>query len=202
MTRAPAHMIASSKASQQAQERWDLIVERFRSACILHKKSETRESKVIIKHELPILIKAWIQILPASLRQDAKADLGDMFEREQALVDHSSKMQQVFKETLVKRIIPELEARIAAKYRNLYINKSDRKRAQLDDEDFARSWISPAFSKEAGSQGIAIDNVSDMIDALHDSETEELANSLVDLDDIVGTISKEDVGSLLSELTQ
>ncbi len=192
-------MIASSKVTDQAQERWDLIVERFRTACILHKKSESRDSRRIIKDELPVLIKAWIQILPASLRNDAKADLRDMFEREQALVDQSCKMQQVFKETLVKKIIPELEAKIAAKYRALYVNQYERKREAIDSEAAARSWINPSFSGDSGRKRIEIGNIAGMIDALQDGEAEELANTLVDLDDIVGTMNEQGMGPLLSD---
>jgi hypothetical protein len=60
------------------------------------------------------MIKSWMQMLPSGLKEDAKADLRDMFTREQSIVDQGHKLQRLFKETIVKRIIPQVEARIAS----------------------------------------------------------------------------------------
>ena len=201
-------MIASSKVTQTAQERWDKIVERFRAACILHKQGRQTKSRLIIKEELPELIKAWIKILPPALRDDAKADLRDMFEREQALVDQGWKLQRIFKETLVKSIIPQVEAKIAAKYRALYINGYDRRR-QHRDESSRSSWIKPSYASErreetapsqpSSSKRVRLSDVSDMIDSLQLSDAEQLADSVVNLDQLVQHMSDSGIDPALAQ---
>lgn len=197
-------MIASSKVTDRAEKRWNLIVDRFRTACIYHKKNKTHDSKAIIKEELPSLIKAWIQILPTSLREDAKADLRDMFEREQAIVDQSCRLQKMLKETLVKQIIPQVEAKIAAKYRALYISNSEEKRQKRNSDDSASSWISPSYGSSTNRSAndrstgrIGIGNVSDMIDSLQLRESEDIADDLVDIEDIAESIDRYGIDEAL-----
>ncbi|MEM9160139.1 MAG: hypothetical protein AAGB46_13930 [Verrucomicrobiota bacterium] len=191
-------MIASSKVTEQAQERWDNIVERFRAACILHKQGRVSKSRSIIKEELPTLIKAWIRLLPQSFRDDAKADLRDMFEREQALVDQGWKLQRIFKDTLVKSIIPQVEAKIAAKYRAMYLGRADRKRQERLAENDA-SWVNPSYADQVGEKPrIGLDDVSGMIDSLQNQESEILADSLVGLDQLVGHMAKSGIEPLIA----
>lgn len=202
-------MIASSKVTQSAQERWDKIVERFRAACILHRQGRLAKSRAIIKEELPGLIKAWIRILPASLREDAKADLRDMFEREQALVDQGWKLQRVFKETLIKSIIPQVEAKIAAKYRAIYLSGYDRRRQQREEGSPA-SWVRPSYAEELPSEAastaarrppakrVRLSDVSEMIDSLQQSETERLADSVVGLESLVQRMADQGIEPILA----
>lgn len=197
-------MIASNKVTDRAEKRWNLIVARFRTACIYHKKNQTHDSRRIIKEELPSLIKAWIQILPTSLREDAKADLRDMFEREQAIVDQSVRLQKMLKETLVKQIIPQVEAKIAAKYRALYISSFEEKRQKRDSEENSSSWINPSYSNPTGRSSLAgsnerigIKNVSEMIDSLQIRESEDIADNLVDIEDIAESIDRYGIDEAL-----
>ena len=194
-------MIASSKVTTQAQERWDAIVTRFRAACILHKQGRVSKSRSIIKEELPDLIKAWIRLLPISFRDDAKADLRDMFEREQALVDQGWKLQRIFKETLIKTIIPQVEAKIAAKYRAMYITKADRRKGDRSAELDA-SWVNPSYAVRTPAEPkprIDIRDVSGMIDALQNQESERLADELVSLDQLVSHMAQNDLEPLLAD---
>jgi len=203
-------MIASSKVSQSAQERWDKIVERFRAACILHKQGRLTKSRAIIKEELPALIKAWIKILPASLREDAKADLRDMFEREQALVDQGWKLQRIFKETLIKSIIPQVEAKIAAKYRAIYLSGYDRRRQQREEGSRA-SWVRPSYAEDLPSEAastaarrplpakrVRLSDVSEMIDSLQQSEAERMADSVVGLESLVQRMADQGIEPILA----
>ncbi|MCH6257510.1 hypothetical protein MLD52_13195 [Puniceicoccaceae bacterium K14] len=191
-------MIASNKVTDRAEKRWNLIVERFRTACIYHKKNRVNDSKRIIKEELPSLIKAWIQILPTALREDAKADLRDMFEREQAIVDQSVRLQKMLKETLVKQIIPQVEAKVAAKYRSLYISSFNQKRSERDSDANASSWVNPNYgnSKLTGER-IGITNISDMIDSVQIRESEDIADNLVDIEDIAESIDRYGIDEAL-----
>ncbi len=196
------------KVTERAQQRWDSIVERFRAACILHRNGQEWESRRIIKEELPPMIKSWMQMLPPGLKDDAKADLRDMFTREQSIVDQGHKLQRLFKETLVKRIIPQVEARIAAKYRSLYVSKLDERRKEREQAVGEGSWVRPSYSERptseaqsfsTGSQRIRLGDVSDMIDALQDHDNEALANSLLSLEDIVQGMNDAHIDPILSE---
>lgn len=194
-------MIASSKVTEQAESRWTLIVERFRSACILHREGQEAESRRIIKVELPDLIKSWIKLLPTSLKEDAKADLRDMFTKEQSLVDQGMRLQNVFRETLVKRIIPQVEEQIAAKYRSLYI-KERQKRALELQASRKRPWVkthSSSQEPELSRNGrISIGDVNDMIDAVQRNDSEIIANSTLPLSEIVGTLKRANLDALLT----
>jgi len=195
-------MIASSKVTEQAESRWTLIVERFRSACILHREGQETESRRIIKEELPDLIKSWIKLLPTSLKEDAKADLRDMFTKEQSLVDQGMRLQNVFRETLVKRIIPQVEEQIAAKYRSLYI-KEQQKRALELQASRKRPWVktrsSSSQDEEAPRNGrISIGDVNGMIDAVQRNDSEIIANSTLPLSDIVGTLKRANLDAILT----
>jgi hypothetical protein len=127
-------MIASSKVTEKAENRWTLIVKRFRSACVLYREGCNIASRRIIGDELPELIRAWIKLLPAALKEDAKADLRDMFTREQSIVDQGLKIQGIFKETLMKNVIPQVEEQVAAKYRTLYLQEQQERKTCLVDE--------------------------------------------------------------------
>lgn len=198
-------MIASMKVTERAQQRWDAIVERFRNACILHRNGKEWESRRIIKEELPPMIKAWMQMLPPGLKEDAKADLRDMFTREQSLVDHGHKLQRLFKETLVKRIIPQVEARIASKYRSIYISKLEKQREDRQQAVSDGGWVRPSYSEprerpfDTGQQRIKISDVSDMIDALQQSDNEALAESILSLEDIVQGMNDARLDPTLTE---
>jgi len=206
-------MIASSKVTDKAQNRWNLIVGRFRDACVLHKQGQEAESRRIIKQELPVLIKNWIQLLPVSLRDDAKADLRDMFEREQALVDQGAKLQKVFKETLINKIIPQLEAKIAAKYRAMYLSGYEKRAERRSSSDRLRDWISPSYARKeardaeerakAPRHRIALGDISGMIDAIQSQEatpaSEALADSVVHLGDIVESLNHAGIDPALVE---
>lgn len=197
-------MIASMKVTERAQQRWDAIVDRFRTACILHRDGKEWESRRIIKEELPPLIKQWMQMLPSGLKEDAKADLRDMFTREQSLVDQGHKLQRLFKETLVKRIIPQVEERIASKYRSLYVAKMEQNKAARAQQ-LEGSWVRPTYSEEAqrpqtfgtGDKRVRLGNVSDMIDALQESDSEALADSILSLDDIVQGMNEAKIDPIL-----
>ncbi|MDQ8187349.1 hypothetical protein [Pelagicoccus sp. SDUM812002] len=193
------------KVTERAQERWDAIVTRFRHACILHRDGKEWESRRIIKEELPPLIKQWMQMLPSGLKEDAKADLRDMFTREQSIVDQGQKLQRLFKETLVKRIIPQVEERIAAKYRSLYVTRMEQQKAKRQEE-LAGSWVRPTYSDEkkpitfgfqAGDRRVKLGDVSEMIDALQGADNEILANEILSLDDIVQEMNDAQIDPIL-----
>lgn len=200
-------MIASTKVTEKAENRWTLIVERFRSACVLHREGGNVESRRIIKDELPELIKAWIQLLPRALKEDAKADLRDMFTREQSIVDQGFKLQSIFKETLIKSIIPQVEEQVAAKYRRLYLQEQ-QKRKQRREEDVRKPWNASGLQSRSQEQPfprkrIGLDNVQEMIDAVQEQENEmeneRLADSVLSLDEIVTTLNREGITPLLAE---
>ncbi len=141
-----------------------------------------------------------MQLLPASMKQDAKADLRDMFDREQALVDQGMRLKRVFKDTLVNSIIPKVEARIAAKYRSLYISGYDRRKEERESEDNQTSWVSPSYSQPR-ERRVKLDDVSEMIDELQRDEVEEkenLADKLVNLEDIVGRMKENNIKPILA----
>lgn len=200
-------MIASTKVTEKAENRWTLIVERFRSACVLYREGSNVESRRIIKDELPELIKAWIQLLPRALKEDAKADLRDMFTREQSIVDQGLKLQSIFKETLIKSIIPQVEEQVAAKYRTLYLQEQ-QKRKQRREEDVRQIWktsasLSSPQEQPFPSKRIDLGNVPEMIDAVQQQENEmqneRLADSVLSLDEIVTTLNREGITPLLAE---
>ncbi len=193
-------MIASGKVTEQAENRWTEIVERFRAACVLHRENRETESKRIIKEELPELIKAWIKLLPTALKDDAKADLRDMFTREQSLVDQGMRLQNVFKETLVKRIIPQVEEQVAAKYRALYL-KEQKKRAAEIEAARKRPWVRTGNAANAanGRERVPLDNVGGMIDASQRDESELLSRSMLSLEEIVSTLNKAKIGAILAD---
>ncbi|OUW17284.1 MAG: hypothetical protein CBD18_05010 [Opitutales bacterium TMED158] len=198
-------MIASTKVTEHAENRWTLIVERFRNACILYREGCNIESRRIIKDELPELIRAWIKLLPPSLKEDAKADLRDMFTREQSIVDQGLKLQNIFKDTLVKNIIPQVEEQVAAKYRTLYVKEHERRKAQRETE-IRDPWRSlgtpvPVQSQPGPKKRIGIDDVQGMIDAVQEEEgqNEAIANSVLSLDQIVTTLNQANVEPLLAE---
>lgn len=198
-------MIASMKVTERAQQRWDAIVERFRTACILHRNGKEWESRRIIKEELPPMIKLWMQMLPAGLKEDAKADLRDMFTREQSIVDQGFKLQRLFKETLVKRIIPQVEARIASKYRSLYVTKLEQRRNQ-QNEALQSSWVKPSYSDDVrhsaqfttGDQRVKLGDISGMIDALQETDNDALADSILSLEDIVQGMNDAQIDPVLT----
>lgn len=203
-------MIASMKVTDRAQQRWDAIVERFRHACILHRNGKEWESRRIIKEDLPPMIKQWMQMLPAGLKEDAKADLRDMFTREQSIVDQGHKLQRLFRETLVKRIIPQVEARIASKYRSIYVSKLDERRAQREGQ-LGGSWVRPSYSEESapapqpfdtGSHRVKLGDISGMIDALQENDSEALADSILSLEDIVQGMNEAKIDPLLNANSQ
>ena len=144
-------------------------------------------------------------MLPTGLKEDAKADLRDMFTREQSIVDQGHKLQRLFKETLVKRIIPQVEERIAAKYRSLYVTKLEQNKAKRQAE-LEGSWVRPTYSDEAppipegfntGNRRIKLGDVSEMIDALQEVDNEELADSILSLDDIVQGMNDAHIDPIL-----
>ena len=196
-------MIASSKVTEQAESRWTLIVERFRAACILHRENRDAESRQIIKGELPVLIKSWIKLLPTSLKEDAKADLRDMFTKEQSLVDQGMRLQNVFRETLVQQIIPQVEEQVAAKYRAIYL-REQQKRAHDLEALRKRTWVklsSPEATSLESSKArrVSINDVRSMIDAVQNNDSELVANSMLPLEQIVGTLDRARVDTILSE---
>lgn len=200
-------MIASSKVTEKAENRWTLIVERFRNACILYREGSNIESRRIIKDELPELIRNWIKLLPGALKEDAKADLRDMFTREQSIVDQGLKLQNIFKETLIKNIIPQIEEKVAAKYRTLYLQEHEKRKAQRTEE-IHDSWKTTAFQsrptkQERHPKRIGLDDVQGMIDAVQEqgSQNEGLADSVLSLDEIVDTLNREKISPLLTEQT-
>jgi len=198
-------MIASSKVTEQAGNRWTKIVEYFRSACVLYKEGDEAESRRIIKEELPELIRSWIKLLPSSLKKDAKADLRDMFDREQSIVDQGIRLRNAYRDTLIKRIIPQVEEQVAAKYRDIYLREQQRQfRAHQDGDARNRPWVQTAtrhsrIERETGAGQIAIDDVTSMIDAVQKSDSEELANSVLPLGEIVGSINNAKVSDLLEQ---
>tara|TARA_B110000037_G_scaffold197627_1_gene235887 strand:+ start:8457 stop:9053 length:597 start_codon:yes stop_codon:yes gene_type:complete len=192
-------MIASIKVTEKAENRWTLIVERFRSACVLYRKGCNIESRRIIKDELPELIRAWIQLLPAALKEDAKADLHDMFTREQSIVDQGLKLQGIFKETLMKSIIPQVEEQVAAKYRTLYFQEPQERKTR-------QAWNPSTFQTrpqtfERAHKRIPLDDVQTMIDAVQEqeSESEGIADSILSLDKIVATLNQAQITPLLTQ---
>lgn len=198
-------MIASSKVTEQAESRWTQIVERFRAACVLYKEGDETESRRIIREELPKLIRAWIKLLPSSLKNDAKADLRDMFNREQSIVDQGIRLRNVYRDTLIKRIIPQVEEQVAAKYREIYLKEQQRQfPAHQDGAAGNRSWVKTAAShsqtkREARTRAIAIDDVPSMIDAVQKGDCEELARSVLPLEEIVGSINSAQVSDLVEQ---
>ncbi|MBC2604466.1 hypothetical protein [Pelagicoccus albus] len=193
------------KVTNRAQDRWDAIVGRFRVACILHRDGKEWESRRIIKEELPPLIKQWMQMLPTGLKEDAKADLRDMFTREQSIVDQGHKLQKLFKETLVKRIIPQVEERIAAKYRSLYVAKLEQEKAKRQNE-MSGSWVRPSYVEKdpkppadfnTGGRRIKLGDVSDMIDALQAADSEALADEILSLNEIVEGMNDAQIDPIL-----
>lgn len=198
-------MIASIKVTEEAESRWTLIVERFRSACVLYREGCNIESRRIIKDELPELIRAWIQLLPTALKEDAKADLHDMFTREQSIVDQGLKLQGIFKETLIKSIIPQVEEQVAAKYRTLYLQEQQERKTRRDDET-RQAWNPSTFQTRPQTfqrphKRIPLDDVQTMIDAVHEqeSESEGIADSVLSLDEIVATLNQANITPLLTQ---
>ncbi|MEM9234097.1 MAG: beta-ketoacyl synthase N-terminal-like domain-containing protein, partial [Pseudomonadota bacterium] len=57
------------------------------------------------------------------------------------------KLQRLFKETLVQSIIPQVEERIAAKYRSMYVAKLDERRKQRAEQGNSGSWVRPSYSE-------------------------------------------------------
>lgn len=195
------------KVTERAQQRWDAVVERFRAACILHRAGQEWESRRIIREELPPLIKSWMQLLPAGLKEDAKADLRDMFTREQSMVDQGHKLQRLFKETLVKRIIPQIEERIASKYRSIYANKLDQRREAREAARREGSWVRPSYGPEGDDDGpfgvggrrVRFEDVSGMIDAIQQGGSEAMADSVLSLADIVQGMNEAGIEPILSD---
>ncbi len=147
-----------------------------------------------------------MQLLPSGLKADAKADLRDMFTREQGIVDQGHKLQRLFKETMIKRIIPQIEARISSKYRALYASKLNKKREERQ-EALSSSWVNPSYGVEdavdsdafnTGSQRVKINDVSGMIDALQENDNLALADSIISLDDIVHDMNEATIDPILS----
>lgn len=198
-------MIVPSKDSAKAEDRWTLIVERFRAACILYKEGSKIESRRIIKEELPDLIRAWSRSFPAALMEEAKADLREMFTREQSIVDQGLKLQCIYKETLTKSIIPQVEEQVAAKYRTLYLQEQ-RERKERRKNDSLPQWEGPTFRSRPHSFGqlnkrIPIDNVREMIDSVREmeNESENLTDSVPTLNEIVSTLKQSNATPRLSE---
>lgn len=201
-------MIASMKVTERAQQRWDAIVERFRAACILHRAGQEWESRRVIREELPPLIKSWMQMLPAGLKEDAKADLRDMFTREQSMVDQGHKLQRLFKETLVKRIIPQIEERIASKYRSIYAAKLDQRHEAREAARREGSWVRPSYGPDGkaeengfgmGGRRVRFDDVAGMIDALQQGDSETMADSVLSLGDIVQGMNDAGIDPILTD---
>lgn len=198
-------MIASSKVTEKAENRWTLIVKRFRSTCVLYREGCNIASRRIIEDELPELIRAWIKLLPAALKEDAKADLRDMFTREQSIVDQGLKIQEIFKETLMKNVIPQVEEQVAAKYRTLYLqDQQERKTCRVDEAQEASNPTTFQTRPQAFGRSrkrIPLDDVQNMIDAVHEqkSEGEEIADSILSLDEIVNTLTQANITPLLTQ---
>ncbi len=202
MLRDNESMIASSKVTEQAERRWTDIVERFRTACILHREGQEAESRRIIKEEMPGLIKSWIKLLPPSLKEDAKADLRDMFTKEQSLVDQGLRLQNVFKQTLMQRIIPQVEEQVAAKYRSFYIREQQKRALELESSR-KRPWLQPPSGSDkdpvpSRNGRVSLGDVSRMIDAVQRNDSEILANAILPLDDIVGTLNRAHIDAILT----
>jgi len=199
-------MIASTKTTQRAEQRWNRIVERFRAACILHGQGQAEASRRVVKEELPILVKAWIQMLPAALRDDAKADLRDMFEREQALVDRGFRMRRALREALERKVIPELEAKLSAKYRSLYVERQDERRRKRESQ-LDGSWVRPSYAASGAASAPAaakrnrlrLDDVSGMIDALQTRQSAGLAESAADVEAIVDVLQRSGLSQTLGD---
>ena len=198
-------MIASTKVTEQAESRWAKIVERFRADCVLYKEGDEVESRRIIKEELPGLIRSWIKLLPSSLKSDAKADLKDMFNREQSIVDQGMRLRNAYRETLVKRIIPRVEEQIAAKYREIYL-KEQRRQMITHQDGAARKrpgvQIAAAHShikQDLGPGSIEIDDVPSMIDTVQKSDSESIAKSVLPLNEIVGSINNSQASELIDQ---
>ena len=200
-------MIASTKVTEQAESRWAKIVERFRAACVLYKEGDEGESRRIIKEELPGLIRSWIKLLPSSLKSDAKADLKDMFNREQSIVDQGMRLRNAYRDTLVKRIIPRVEEQVAAKYREIYLKEQRRQiLAHQDGAARNRPWVQIAarhshIKRDLGPGSIAIDDVPSMIDAVQKSDSESIAKSVLPLNEIVGSINNSQASELIDQQT-
>mgnify|MGYP001173523818 FL=1 len=198
-------MIASTKVTEQAENRWAKIVERFRAACVLYKEGDESESRRIIKEELPALIRSWIKLLPSSLKNDAKADLRDMFNREQSIVDQGIRLRNVYRDTLIRQIIPQVEEQVAAKYREIYSNEQRRQiLAHQDGAARSQPWLQAAASesqlnRKSETETIAIDDVSSIIDAVQRSNSEDLAMSVLPLKEIVGSISNAQLSDLIEQ---
>ena len=198
-------MIASTKVTEQAESRWVKVVERFRAACVLYKEGDEGESRRIIKEELPGLIRSWIKLLPSSLKNDAKADLKDMFNREQSIVDQGMRLRNAYRETLVKRIIPRVEEQIAAKYREIYLKEQRRQMiAHQDGAARKRPGVQIAtphshIKQDLGPGSIAIDDVPSMIDAVQKSDSESIAKSVLPLNEIVGSINNSQASELIDQ---
>lgn len=198
-------MIASTKVTEQAESRWVKVVERFRAACVLYKEGDEGESRRIIKEELPGLIRSWIKLLPSSLKSDAKADLKDMFNREQSIVDQGMRLRNAYRETLVKRIIPRVEEQIAAKYREIYLK--EQRRQMITHQDGAarkRPGVQIAaphshIKQDLGPGSIAIDDVPSMIDAVQKSDSESIAKSVLPLNEIVGSVNNSQASELIDQ---
>ena len=198
-------MIASTKVTEQAESRWTKIVERFRTACVLFKEGDEGESRRIIKEELPALIRSWIKLLPSALKNDAKADLRDMFNREQSIVDQGMRLRNVYRDTLVKRIIPKVEEQVAAKYREIYLKEQRRQiLAHQDGAARNRPWVRTALShsqikRELTPGSISIDDVPSMIDAVQKSDSQSIAKSVLPLNEIVGSINNAHASELFDQ---
>lgn len=185
-------MIASTKVTENAEKRWNLIVERFRAACILHRQHKPEESRRIVKEELPQLIKEWIRLLPVALKEDAKADLRDMFTKEQAIVDQGLKLQTIFKETLVNRIIPQVEEQVEAKYRELYQRRQSLQNRSREISTL-KSWGKPEASNEPQPLGMQ------PVETEPKLPSEAITESIPSLDEIVTTLKQNHLDSILTD---
>ncbi len=126
-----------------------------------------------------------------------------MFTKEQSIVDQSLRLQNIFKDTLVKRIIPQVEEHVAAKYRALYLKEQATKAKELEASR-KRPWVKTAnpsnqSTRSEDSRRISIGNVSGMIDSVQRNESEIMAKSILSLDEIASTLGNAKIDSVLSE---
>ena len=122
-----------------------------------------------------------------------------MFTREQSIVDQGLKLQGIFKETLIKSIIPQVEEQVAAKYRTLYLQEPQERKTR-------QAWNPSTFQTrpqtfERPHKRIPLDDVQTMIDAVQEqeSESEGIVDSILSLDKIVATLNQAQITPLLTQ---
>ena len=85
----------------------------------------------------------------------------------------------------------------------MYITRSDRRKEERTQEQSA-SWVNPSYSDQEATENapkprIDLSDVSGMIDALQDQESEGLADDLLSLDQLVGHMSENGIEPMMAE---